>query len=144
MEDNPKIQALLNPAVSMSIEVNGPEIDVAGDHRDKLVMYTDGRKLPKSPQGSREEVAAHWDGSQLVSDERSPLGGKMTRTFELSRDGRQLDETLHIDTGRSGATIVIRYIYDLPVAGIPNREDSDPNRPILKRHTEDDNTGPSQ
>lgn len=127
----------------MTVELNGAEIDVSGDHGPKFVMYTDGRKLPKSASDNREEVLAHWDGSQLVSDEKSPLGGKMSRTFELSRDGRQLYETLHIDTGRSGAPIVIRYVYDIPLAGISNREDSDPNRPVLKRHTED-NSAPSQ
>jgi len=126
----------------MTVELNDPEINVTGDHGQKLVMYTDGRKLPKSSD-NREEVTARWDGSRLVSDERSPLSGKMSRTFELSRDGRQLYETLHIDTGRSGAPIVIRYVYDIPVAGISKREDSDPNRPVLKRHT-DDNNAPSQ
>jgi hypothetical protein len=124
----------------MTVKLNGAEIDISGDRVPELVMYTDGRKLPKPTSDNREEVAAHWEGSQLVSDERSPLSGKMSRTFELSRDGRQLYETLHIDTGRSGAPIVIRYVYDIPLAGISNREDSDPNRPVLKRHADDDNS----
>lgn len=126
----------------MTLDLKDGEIDVTDDHGGKLLMYTDGRKLPKPTEGSRQEVAAHWDGSQLVSDEKSPLGGKMSRTFELSRDGRQLSETLHIDTGRSGAPIVIRYVYDIPIAGTPNREDSDPNRPMLKRHTDDNGGSP--
>jgi hypothetical protein len=137
IEDNPRMQPLLRAAESMTLDVKDGEVDVADDHGRKLVMYTDGRKLPKPTDDSHLEVAAHWDGSQLVSDEKSPLGGKMSRTFELSRDGRQLYETLHIDTGRSGAPIVIRYVYDIPIAGTPNREDSDPNRPVLRRHTDD-------
>ena len=146
LEDNPRLQPLLRPADSMTIELTGAEIDVSGDRGQKLVMYTDGRKLSK-PTNDREEVAAHWDGSQLVSDEKSPVSGKMSRIFELSHDGRQLFETLHIDTGRSETPIVIRYVYDIPAASISNREsnreDSDPNRPVLKRHTDED-TGPSQ
>ena len=98
---------------------------------------TDGRQLPKSSNENHQEVAAHWEGGMLVSDEKGPLGGKMNRTFELSRDGRQLYETLHIDNGRS--PITIRYVYDAPTSlqMQKNREDSDPNRPVLKRHPDD-------
>lgn len=131
------MQPLLRAPESLMLDLKEGEIDIADEHGRKLVMYTDGRKLPKPIDDNRLEVAAHWDGSQLVSDEKSPLGGKMSRTFELSRDGRQLNETLHIDNGRSGAPIVIRYVYDIPIAGTPNREDSDPNRPVLKRHTDE-------
>jgi hypothetical protein len=107
-------------------------------------LYTDGRQLQKVNDDRHEEVAAHWDGSRLVSDEKSPLGGKMNRVFELSQDGRQLYETLHIDNGRSRTSLAIRYVYDGATASeIRNSEDSDPNRPQLKRHP-DDASNPSQ
>ena len=87
------------------VDLKNPEIDVTDDQSRKLILYTDGRQLPKSSNESHQEVAAHWEGGMLVSDEKGPLGGKMSRTFELSRDGRQLFETLHIDNGRSGTPI---------------------------------------
>ncbi len=49
---------------------------------------------------------------RLVSDEKSPQGAKLTRTFELSSDGRELYENIHIDKERSTAAIDIRYVYD--------------------------------
>ena len=105
------------------------------DQSHKLIFYTDSRKLQKSKDNNRQDVGAHWDGSRLVSDEKSPLGGKMTRTFELSQDGRSLYETLHIDNGRSDTPLVIRYVYDVPGSNVQTgREDSDPNRPVLKRN----------
>ena len=87
-------------------------------------------------------MAAHWDGSRLVTDEKSPLGGKMDRIFELSSDGRQLFETLDIDNGRSGTPIRIRYVYDIPIPGAQTNtpEDSDPGRPKLMRRSGDDNS----
>ena len=50
----------------------------------------------------------------------------MSRTFELSQDGRTLYETLDIDNGRSDIPLVIRYVYDASVqicraTGIPIR-----------------------
>jgi hypothetical protein len=39
----------------------------------------------------------------------------MSRTFELSSDGRQLYETLHVTSGRSNTPHVVRYVYDIPM-----------------------------
>jgi hypothetical protein len=36
----------------------------------------------------------------------------MSRSLELSTDGRQLIETWQIENGRSASPIVIRYVYD--------------------------------
>jgi len=137
IEDNPKMQPLIHPWALLSIELKNPEIDVTDYDRHKLSLYTDGRKLQKSKDNSDQEVAAHWDGSRLVSDEKSPLGGKMSRTFELSQDGRQLFETLHIANGRSDTPITIRYVYDIASSDTKSEQDSDPNRPVLKRNPDD-------
>ena len=126
IEDNPKMQPLIHPWALLSIELKNPEIDVTDYDRHKLSLYTDGRKLQKSKDNSDQEVAAHWDGSRLVSDEKSPLGGKMSRTFELSQDGRQLFETLHIANGRSDTPIIIRYVYDIVGSDTKSEQDSDP------------------
>jgi len=129
------MQSLIHPSDSLSIEMENPEVDVTDDQSHKLILYTNERKLQKAKDNKPQEVAAHWDGSRLVSDEKSPLGGKMSRTFELSQDGRSLYETLHIDNGRSDTPLVIRYVYDVPGSNVQTgREESDPNRPVLKRN----------
>src|ERR1700689_3157561 len=113
LEDNQKLQELVYSSDSLNIELKNPEVDVTDDQSHKLLLYTDGRKLEKSTNSNQQEVLAHWSGSELVSDEKSPLGGKMSRTFELAQDGRKLYETLHIDNGRSARPGTIRYVYDL-------------------------------
>jgi len=134
LEDNPKIQTLIHPSRLLTIELKSPEIDVTDEDLHKLSLFTDGRKLQKSKDNNNQEVAAHWDGSRLESDEKSPLGGKMNRTFELSQDGRRLFETLHIDNGRSNTPISIRYVYDIAGSDAQSGQDSDPNGPVLKRN----------
>jgi hypothetical protein len=131
------MQPLIHPVEALMVDLKNPEIDVTEDQSWKLILYTDGRQLQKSTDDNHQEIAAHWSGSQLVSDEKSPLGGKMARTFELSQDGRQLYETLHIDNGRSRTPLVIRYVYDIATSEVRSREDSDPNRPMLKRRPDD-------
>jgi hypothetical protein len=142
IEDNPKMQPLLYAPQSITVDLKDAEVDVTDDRLNKLILYTDGRKLQKSSD-TNQEVAAHWSGSQLVSDEKSPLSGKMTRTFALSADGRNLDETLQIENGRS-STIFIRYVYDITSAGTQSDADSDPDRPVLKRSTDDSSGSQSQ
>jgi hypothetical protein len=142
IEDNPKMQPLIYASESLSIELKNPEVDVTDDQFHKLILFTDGRQLQKSTDNNHKEVAAHWNGSQLVSDEKSPLGGKMSRTFELSQDGRNLQETLHIDNGRSKTPLVIRYVYDVASSDMQTGSESDPNRPVLKRRPDDSSNSP--
>jgi hypothetical protein len=132
---------LIRPASSLSFSLKNAEIDVTDDEYRKLVFYTDGRKLEKPKDDSYQEIAAHWNGSQLVSDEKSPEGGKMSRTFELSQDGRQVYETLHIDRGKSRGPLLVRYVYDATnPQNAHSGHDSDPDQPVLKRHPDDSNS----
>ena len=66
--------------------------------------YTDGRKIQKSKDDSLKQVSRPL-GRQPSSSpmKKGRRGRKMSRTFELSVDGRQIYETWHIENGRSGS-----------------------------------------
>ena len=105
---------LLSPPATMTFSMTGAEVDLQDDHDRKRAFMTDGRKLKKSKDGNYKEIAAKWDGSRLVTDEKSPRGGKMSRSFELSPDGRQLYENLHIESsGRNSRALDLHYVYDI-------------------------------
>jgi hypothetical protein len=124
MEDNPKLQPMIRPAQLLTVDLKDSEIDVTGDRLYELTLFTDRRQLPKkSTDDSHEQVLAHWNGSQLVSDEKSPLGGKMSRTFELSQDGRKLLETVHVDN-RHYPALILHYVYDASATDVQ----SDPGK----------------
>jgi hypothetical protein len=114
-EQREKMHELLRPAKKISFSMTGAEVDLVDDRDRKRAFMTDGRKLQKSKDENYQEVAAKFDGNRLVSDEKDPLGNKMTRTFVLSEDGRQLYETLHMTVGRNNTPRVIRYVYDIPL-----------------------------
>ena len=138
------MQELIRPASSLSIALKGAEVDVTDEHFHKLVFYTDGRQLQKSTNANYQEIAAHWNGNQLVSDEKSPQGGKMSRTFELSRDGRQVYETIAVEKGKSKGSLNVRYVYDIANSNSPQSgPESDPDKPVMKRHPDSSNS-PSQ
>src|SRR5213080_234030 len=114
-EERQKTRELLAPAKAITLSMTGAEVDLVDDRDRKRAFMTDGRKLQKSKDYDYQEIAAKFDGTRLVSDEKDPRGNKMSRTFELSADGRQLYETLHMTTGRSNTPLVIRYAYDIPI-----------------------------
>jgi hypothetical protein len=121
-EEQQKTQAVVAPAMALTLaqkDAKDPEVDVTDDQNRKLALFTDGRKVqkPDAKDDSYEEIAAHWDGSRLVTDEKSPHGGKMSRTFELSYDGAELYETIRLMMGRSNTPVDLRYVYEPAPAG---------------------------
>lgn len=113
-EQRQKMHELFTPARSITLSMTGAEVDLVDDRDRKRAFMTDGRKLQKPKDDSYQEIAAKFDGNRLVTDEKDPRGNKMSRTFELSSEGRQLYETLHMTSGRSNTSLVIRYVYDIP------------------------------
>jgi len=93
--------------------MTGAEVDMLDERDKKLAIMTDGRKLRKSKDENYQEIAGKWSGNKLVIEEKNPRGGKMSRTFELSSDGRQLFDTLDMKVGRNNTEVSIRYVYDL-------------------------------
>jgi hypothetical protein len=112
-QDRQRMQELFRPANAVTLGMTGAEVDLTDDASHKRAFMTDGRKLQKSKDPAYEEIAAHWDGSRLVTDEKNALGQKVSRSFELTADGRQLYETVHLTVGRNNTTVVIRYVYDI-------------------------------
>jgi hypothetical protein len=113
-EERQKMHELLNPPTTMTFSMTGAEVDLLDDRDRKRAFMTDGRKLQKSKEDNYQEIAAKWDGSRLVTEEKSPRGGKMSRSFELSPDGRQLYENLHIESsGRNNRPLDVHYVYDI-------------------------------
>jgi hypothetical protein len=111
-QERQKMQELLKPANAITLSMTGAEVDLMDDQSRKRAFMTDGRKLQKSKDPNYQEIAAKWDGNRLETEEKDPRGNKMSRTFELSYDGMQLYETLHMTTGRNNTPLVIRYVYD--------------------------------
>src|SRR5467141_3101337 len=113
-QDRERMQEVLNPTRSLTVAEakKDVEVDVFDDQAHKTAIFTDGRKLQKSKDNTNQEIAAHWEGNRLVTDEKTPSGKKMNRTYELSYDGTQLYETLRLTRGRSDSQVSIRYVYD--------------------------------
>jgi hypothetical protein len=134
--DREKMAELMSASrvLTLAEATKNVEVDVFDDQQRKRALFTDGRKVEKSKDENYQEISAHWDGKRLVTDEKNPGGGKMSRSFELSYDGTQMYETLHLTEGRGNTPVVIRYVYDIGTTGAaPATPASPPAAPAAKQ-----------
>src|SRR6516225_5116703 len=107
-EDRQQLQDLIEPATSLSFVQKENEVDVTDDQGRKRIYLTDNRHPQKSKDDSYRESSAHWQGASLVSEEKGPHGGRITRTYELRPDGKQLSESVRLDNSHT-ELITVRY-----------------------------------
>jgi hypothetical protein len=116
-----KMQELVDPTIRLNVEQKDPkaaEIVLTGDQSRKTILYTDGRTLDppakdkKEPRQGPEELLARWEGSKLVTDEKVGKNGSLTKAYELSPDGLQLFEDVHLTLGKKNTDVTIHYVYD--------------------------------
>ena len=89
-----------------------PSVELTDDREHRRMFYTDGRKLQKTKGPDYEEIAARWEGSKLVTDEKGTHNGKISRTYEVSSDGKQLIETVHVSDSKGNHPVNVQYVYD--------------------------------
>jgi len=119
--DRNRTEELIYPPNSLALIHNDAEVDITDYENHKRALFTDGRKLQKSKDDKYKQLAAHWDGGRLVSDEKGPNALKLTRSFEISPNGQQLYETLAVDQSvTEGGFVMLRYVFD------PAKQDAQP------------------
>lgn len=114
-DDSSRLGDLVNPVREFQVirhNQGDPEVEMYDDREHRLIFYTDGRQIEKQKDSSLQEISARWDGNRLVTDEKAPHNGKLTRTFEISSDGHQLLETIRVTDSKGNHPININYVYD--------------------------------
>lgn len=114
-DQSDRLGDIVNPPHELRLSQNydtDPEVLLSDDRQHRTAFFTDGRKLEKSKDAGYKEIAAHWNGSALVTDEKGAHGGKLSRTFELSSDGKQLIETVRVSDSKGNHPVSVRYVYD--------------------------------
>lgn len=114
-DESDRMGDVVNPPHEIKLSQNfdkDPEVLMSDDREHRTAFFTDGRKLEKEKDPSYKEIAARWDGSKLVTDEKASHNGKLSRTFELSSDGKQLIETVHLTDSKGNHPVNVQYVYD--------------------------------
>jgi len=105
----------VNPPREMKLTQNfdsDPQVLLSDDRGRRTSFVTDGRKIEKQKDPDYKQVAARWEDKKLVTDEKGSHNGKVSRTFELSQDGKQLIETVHVTDSKGNHPVNVQYVYD--------------------------------
>jgi hypothetical protein len=81
----------------------------AGDGRTTR-LSTDGKKI--KDENTKIERKTKWDAGKLVSEISGAGPGKITQTFTVDPEGRQLRISLQMERGRGGQARTVTHVYD--------------------------------
>ena len=103
LEQNPKM---------LNIAQDEKQVTITDDSGNTTNLYPDGKKHKETDSsGQATSIKAHWDGDRLIAESKLK-SGKLTETYVLSRDGKQLYVTSQLDNSQLSAPLVIRRVYD--------------------------------
>jgi hypothetical protein len=102
-------------------DVTTPSEHLTITQTDSMIVMTgaDGRTTRLSPDGkkikddnTKVERKTRWDGGKLVSEITGLGRGKMTQTFAVDPESKQLRISVVMEGGRSGEPRTITQVYD--------------------------------
>ena len=112
-EQHARLRDVVQAPDQVSIVQKGPEIDLTDTENHVRSLFTDGRKVEKPKKDSTEtQVKAHWDHDSLVTEEKGPNGEKISHSYEITNEGKQLADTLTLESKKLNTPIIIRSVYD--------------------------------
>ena len=97
----------------LTVAQKGPKIDMTDTQSHVRSLFTDGRKLEKPKKDSNQvQVKAHWDRETLITEEKGPNGEKISHSYQMTGEGKQLADTLTLESKKLNTPIIIRSVYD--------------------------------
>lgn len=112
-EQRGRLRDLVEAPDQLKIAQNGPEIDMTDTEGHVRSLFTDGRKLEKPKKDNTQtQVKARWDHATLITEEKGPNGEKISHSYEITGDGKQLADTLTVESKKLNTPIIVRSVYD--------------------------------
>jgi hypothetical protein len=101
-----------NPKM-LRVEQDAKQITITDDLGQTRDLYPDGKKHKDTDsRGQSVTVKTRWEGDRLVAERKLGHSGKLTETYELSHDGKQLYAISQLDNSHLKSPLVIRRVYD--------------------------------
>ena len=103
-------------------DITNPSDHLIITQTESIVVLTaaDGRATRLSPDGkkikddnTKIERKTKWDGGKLVSEINGLGRGKITQTFAVDTEGKQLRMIVVMEKGRGGQPQTVTQVYDL-------------------------------
>ena len=98
----------------LHLDQRSDQVVVTDDSDHTQTFYPDGKKHDdKDENGKKVSTKTEWQGDTLVAETKLDHSTKLTQSFRLSEDGKQLYVTLRLENSSLQAPVSIRRVYDL-------------------------------
>jgi hypothetical protein len=101
----------------LRIDQRENQIVINDDADHARTFYPDGKKHEeKDANGKKTSTKTEWDGDALIAESKQGHSGKLTETYRLTPDGRQLYVVSRFEDPSLAGSLSIRRVYDLASA----------------------------
>jgi len=98
----------------LRIDQQPNQVVVADDSDRAQTFYPDGKKHDdKDVNGKKVSTKSEWQGDMLVAETKLSHSSKLTQSFRLSDDGKQLYVTSRLENSSLQAPVSVRRVYDV-------------------------------
>jgi hypothetical protein len=119
-----RMRSLVAGAETLSIHYDDPRLLIVDAEDNQRILFTDGRKVGFEMGSDLWEGKVKWKKSKVVLKAKSARGRKLTETFELLDDGRQLVISIEMDgSGAHLPSVEFRRVYERVAAETPDPTD---------------------
>jgi hypothetical protein len=104
----------------LRIDQRSDQVVVIDDDDHAQTFYPDGKKHDdKDADGRKISTKASWEGGAFIAETKLPHSDKLTQTFRVSEDGKQLFVIARFDASSLNGPVSIRRVYDMAKASAP-------------------------
>jgi hypothetical protein len=101
----------------LRIDQREQQVVITDDAGHARTFYPDGKKHQETDTaGKKTSTKAAWDGDTLIAESKLDHSGKLTETYRLSTDGKQLYVVSRFEASSLTGPLSIRRVYDLAKA----------------------------
>jgi hypothetical protein len=105
-------QLAANPKY-LQINQRDDQIVISDDSDHTLTLYPDGKKHEeKDENGKKISTKTEWQGDALIAETKM-RSGKLTETYQVSSDGKQLIVVSRYDNSSLSGPLSIQRVYDM-------------------------------
>jgi hypothetical protein len=106
-------EALAATAKTLKIEQRDDQVVLSDDSGRTRHLYPDGKKhKEEDANGKKISTKTQWEGDRLTTESKVGRSGKLTETYRLAEDGKQLEVISRLDDPALAAPLTIRRVYD--------------------------------
>jgi hypothetical protein len=104
------VRDVMNPPDHLVVTQTDSTIVLTGPDGRTTRLSADGKKI--KDENTKMERKTKWDGGKLVSEITGLGPRKLTQTFAVDEEHRQLRISVQTDAGRSGQPRTTTHVYD--------------------------------